>query len=237
MPRWLAGVIMALSLFVGTLHGLPSAAAGETAASPDVSADVKSFLDLLAKPDVQKWLTEQGTAGTASQTEPRDSTNQTGLFSEQITHIREHIGRVIAGLPKLPGDLKLAAEIIHVELAGYGLLKVLALVAAFAILGIVLRWAYLQGTSGLERRLEAMRFDSAGRRAGTIIVRLLWQLGAVIAFGLGSLGAFLAFAWPPLLKEIVTGYLLAALLVWIASVILHALLSPVGDRAAADAER
>jgi moderate conductance mechanosensitive channel len=42
-------------------------------------------------------------------------------------------------------------------------------------------------------------------------VRFAFGLTSVAVFALGSIGAFLAFEWPPLLKQIVLAYLVAAL--------------------------
>ena len=51
------------------------------------------------------------------------------------------------------------------------------------------------------------------------LMRLAFNTGLVAAFALGSVGAFLAFDWPPLLREIVLGYLLAFLALRLALVI------------------
>jgi len=52
----------------------------------------------------------------------------------------------------------------------------------------------------------------------------------VIAFALGSIGAFLPFEWPPLLRNIVLGYLVAFLFLRLSLVIGRFLLSPEVER-------
>ena len=115
------------------LQALPLAA--QENSSTGTSANVKSFLDLLAKPDVQKWLTDQSAAEAAVENADGRPTD-TSLFTSQIGDIRHHIERVIAGLPQLPIDLSLAAQIVKVELAGYGALNVIGLIVSFAALGL-----------------------------------------------------------------------------------------------------
>jgi len=210
--------LLALQLAVPLAH-----AAEEPAAA--TSPDVKSFLELLAKPDVQKWLTEQGT-GPKSVAAPDGRPTGTGLFTTQISDMRRHIAAVLAAAPQLPRDLVLAAQLIKVELSGYGALKVLGLFAGFAALGLLLHWLYLRATAGLGGRISGIELGTARGRVRALLARLGWQLGALVAFAIGSVGVFLAFEWPPLLKEIVVGYLLAALAIWAAAVVCAVLLAP-----------
>ena len=53
---------------------------------------------------------------------------------------------------------------------------------------------------------------TANERLRMIGMRLAFGLAHVAIFALGSLGAFLVFDWPPLLRRIVLAYLIAALL-------------------------
>jgi small-conductance mechanosensitive channel len=230
--NWLAR-LFALACIIA-LQALPLAAQEKPAAG--TSSDVKSFIDLLAKPDVQKWLTDQAAAEAAVENADGRPTD-TSLFTSQIGDIRRHIESVIAGLPQLPIDLSLAAKIVKVELAGYGALNVIGLIASFAALGLVLYWLYMRATAGLGRRIEAIDLETARGRVRALGAGLFWHLGALIAFAIGSIGAFLAFEWPPLLKEIVVGYLLAALAVWAVAVLLGAFLAPQHDSADANARR
>ncbi|MGF9764346.1 hypothetical protein AAII07_55520 [Microvirga sp. 0TCS3.31] len=64
------------------------------------------------------------------------------------------------------------------------------------------------------------------QRLRAIGLRLAFGLMLVAVFGLGSLGAFLPVEWPPLLKEVVVGYLLAVLVVRFALVVVQVALAP-----------
>ena len=59
-----------------------------------------------------------------------------------------------------------------------------------------------------------------------ILVRLAYGVGVVAAFALGSIGAFLPFRWPPLLRDIVLSYLLAFLALRIALALARFVLAP-----------
>ena len=47
-----------------------------------------------------------------------------------------------------------------------------------------------------------------------------------VAFIVGTAGVFLAFNWPPLLREIVLGYLMVAIVTWAAMMVTRVLLVP-----------
>ena len=63
-------------------------------------------------------------------------------------------------------------------------------------------------------------------------LRLAFGLSEVAIFGLGSVGAFLAFDWPPLLRQVVLAYLVAAVVLRLVLVLGRFLLAPDGRRAA-----
>ena len=224
--RWLRPLMLMAVVGLLAVHFAgPVARAAETAPAMANSPDVKSFLELLAKPDVQKFLTEQG-SGPKTVDEADGRPTDTSLFTSQISGIRRHIAAVLAAAPQLPNDLVLASQLIKVELAGYGVLKVLGLFAGFAGLGVLLHWLYLRATAGVGRRIEGIDHGTARGRLRALFARLTWQIGALAAFALGSIGVFLAYEWPPLLKEIVVGYLLAALAIWGLAVLLDVFMAP-----------
>jgi small-conductance mechanosensitive channel len=63
-------------------------------------------------------------------------------------------------------------------------------------------------------------------RLHALWVRLALGIGEVLSFALGSIGAFLPFRWPPLLREIVLGYLLAFLALRLALAVGRFFLAP-----------
>ena len=67
-------------------------------------------------------------------------------------------------------------------------------------------------------------------RLRAIGLRAAYGLGVLLAFALGSIGAFLLFEWPPLLKEIVLAYLLVFLIVRLVLVLGRILLAPGAER-------
>jgi small-conductance mechanosensitive channel len=69
-----------------------------------------------------------------------------------------------------------------------------------------------------------------GDRLRGVLIRLGFGAGQLASFALGSIGGFLAFQWPPLLRGIVLGYLLAFLVVRLILVIARFLFAPYNER-------
>src|SRR5260370_14357547 len=82
----------------------------------------------------------------------------------------------------------------------------------------------------MRRRLDEPALETVGDRMRVIATRFAFGVGLVAAFALGSVGAFLALDWPPLLREMVFGYLLVFLVIRVAVVVGHFLLSPDHER-------
>lgn len=68
--------------------------------------------------------------------------------------------------------------------------------------------------------------EKVSQRVISLVARLVYGVLLVAAFGIGSIGAFLIFDWPPLLRELLLGYLLAFLGFWLAVVASRFLLAP-----------
>lgn len=76
------------------------------------------------------------------------------------------------------------------------------------------------------QRLLSLPTKSVSERVRTVLMRFAYGLAHVVIFCLGSVGAFLAFDWPPLLKQVVIAYLLAAVVLRLVLVIGRLVLAP-----------
>ena len=90
--------------------------------------------------------------------------------------------------------------------------------------------AVLARDAGLRARLIAAGLDSVRDRLRAAGLRAAYGLGLLLAFALGSVGAFLLFDWPPLLKRVVLAYLIVFLLVRLILVLGRVLLAPGAER-------
>jgi small-conductance mechanosensitive channel len=107
---------------------------------------------------------------------------------------------------------------------------IMLLLAVFVGLGFGAERLYHWLARGAYNYIIAHPLDTVAQRLRAVAVRLVYGLGMVVSFAIGSVGAFLALEWPPLLREIVLGYLMAFLALQLTLVAARFLLAPGGER-------
>ncbi len=230
-----------LKLAVGALLVLPlctdaalaQQAPGESAPPPP--HQVELLLDLLRDPAVQQWLAAQPQAQAAapeSAPAPAPAASMAGYFAQRLQVLRDNLALLAAAFPLLPGELREAWVILSLEFQEKGLFSILLLIAFFGAVGVACVWAYWHLTTGFRNWLIGSEIRSVGDRLRAMMARLTFATGWATSFALGSVGAFLCFSWPLLLREIVLGYLIALLCTWLARIVGGFLLAPGGGRAA-----
>jgi len=242
-------IVVHLSLLVFLFLGIVSAEAQVPATRDPPPPQVQQLLDLMQDPAVRGWIDRQrqptaatvdgappaAIPATASETTPSDMTASEKM-AVRTANLREHIASLAAAAPRLPAEFRNAAERLLAELRGRRLVGVLILVLGFVALGAGTEWAFRRITASPQARIAALPIETAPERMRAIGLRLAFGLSEVAIFGLGSIGAFLAFDWPPLLRQVVLTYLIAALILRLALVLGRFLLAPDGG-GALDRER
>lgn len=148
------------------------------------------------------------------------------MLEARLGAIRGHLVALAQAAPRLPDEAKRAFQALSGELRGRPFLRLLLLVAAFAGLGAGIEWIFIRTTAAARARFAARSVETASDRARTIGLDFSFGLARVVIFGIGSIGAFLIFEWPPVLRRIVLAYLLAALVLRLAILVGRALLAP-----------
>src|SRR5262249_51972646 len=143
-------------------------------------------------------------------------------------HLRTVLGLLGAAFPRLPSELDRAWIILSLEFEEKGLIQVIFLIAVFLGVGLACVWAYWRLPTGFRNWISASGITTRGDRPHPMVARLAFGTGWTLSFAVGSVGAFLCFTWPPLLREIVLGYLVAFLFIWLARVVGGFLLAPGG---------
>jgi moderate conductance mechanosensitive channel len=197
------------------------AAASPTAGEP---AKIHELLGLLGDPQVQEWIKAQQAAKAAEPAAAGAQAKGPDLLATRFTAIRDHFAALAAVIPQLPAEFQRAGDALVAETHGHGLLVVL--LAVFIGLGLGVAWLFLWVTRGLRRRSLELPMDTVPQRLIALIARLVYGVLLVAAFGLGSVGAFLIFDWPPLLREILLQYLIAFLAFCLTLVLSRFLLAP-----------
>jgi len=216
--------LIATALF--SLVLLTCAPGGAWAQAPEAAppAQVRELLKLLGEPKVRSWLEDELKRVPAKdQTRPASLSR---LTAERIALSRTRVDQLRAAASRLPDEFRNAAAVLSGELQSRSFLEVLALIFGFALLGLGAEWGFWRGTHAARLRAEHAPLDTVGHPLRATAVRFGFGLAAVAVFAAGSIGAFLALDWPPVLKAVVLAYLLAALASRVALLVSRLLLEP-----------
>jgi moderate conductance mechanosensitive channel len=217
-----AAIILSAALMSGAAAankgpGGASSASGEAAPPPEIAA----FMTLLADPKVQKWLLEEQHAVKASQKPAPEEETVSQYVDARIVATREHFAALGSALPDLPNQFERAYGRVRADIPTRG--TVLALVLLFAALGFGVEWLFRKATQNTRQRLIGLPMETVRDRLLLVAARFAFSFVVVVAFALGSVGPFFALDWPPLLRQILLGYLVAV-------VVGHFLLAPDDGR-------
>ncbi|HWO85223.1 MAG TPA: mechanosensitive ion channel family protein, partial [Stellaceae bacterium] len=226
------GCLATIILLAAVLSGAAAASAAAANRSPAASEEatpkqIQELMTLLADPKVRDWL-EQESKAKAAQARATDAEaiSISHEFDSRVAAIREHIVALGVALPDLPDQIEHAHGLVSADLGDHGRIKGLSLLAVFVVLGFGVEWLFRRATGRIRARLDGLPVATVNDRLRIVAVRFAFAVGLVAAFALGSVGAFLALDWPPLLREMVFGYLLVFLAIRVAVVVGHFLLSP-----------
>ncbi|MCC2663228.1 MAG: ybiO2 [Geminicoccaceae bacterium] len=220
-------MLFLLVIFAGLL------AAGPAPAQPAEPRpeELRTLAELLRDPAIQSWLQAQAEApptGAPPAATESGAASAHQLMALQLEHIRAFLHELATAAPTLDDELARAWTTLFAETRQHG--QVILLLAVFAGLGFGLEWLFWWTTTGFRQRMIATGLESARERLRAVGRRFAYGLGMVLAFALGSIGGFLLFDWPPLLKEVVLAYLLTFLIIRLVLVLGRILLAPGAER-------
>jgi small-conductance mechanosensitive channel len=206
--------------------------AQESAPSAEPPAKVQELLQLLDDPAIRDWLAQQRAGAAAAQPAPpaEKEMGASSYFAGRIAAIREHMTALAAALPNLPAEIAAAGRRLADEFQERGLITILLLIGVFVGLGFGAERFYHWIGKGAYAYIIALKLDTVAQRLRAVAIRLAYGLGMVASFAVGSVGGFLALDWPPLLREIVLGYLMAFLVLQLTLVAARFFLAPGADR-------
>ncbi|QFU18200.1 mechanosensitive ion channel [Microvirga thermotolerans] len=226
----LTGPVRAICLLlVGlSLMSWAGPARAQHSASEAPPAQVQQLLKLLQDPTVKSWMDEQqkSPSSPAVRTPPEGESVTSEIVAGRIAALRTHLVLLAQALPYLPAELRDGIGRLIAELQGRSVYGILILIAGFLVLGAGLEWLFWMATAGFRRRILRLPQHTPMERLRMIGMRLAFSLSEVVIFALGSVGAFLALEWPPLLKQVVMAYLIAGVMLRLTLVGLRLFLAP-----------
>jgi moderate conductance mechanosensitive channel len=193
---------------------------------------LRELAELLRDPGIQTWLQAQAEGGPAAEAEAPAAAEPTArmMVAAHVDMMHAFLRQLAKAAPTLLDELGQAWRNLYVESQERGLLSIVVLLAAFTALGFGVEWLFWWVTAGFRQRLVATPLDTARDRLHAIGRRFAYGLGVLLAFAIGSVGAFLLFEWPPLLKGVVLAYLMVFLIIRLVLVLGRILLAPGAER-------
>ena len=176
-----------------------------TTSAADPPPKVRELLDLVGDPQVRAWLDQQkGPGGVKAGAVSRDAAPPPGGAAEldalvgRLGEMHAHVAVLIAAVPHMSEDFRAAEEMLAGEFQGRELWRMLRLLVLFVGLGCGMEWLFRRSTTRFRARIEDVRLETIGERLRVVGARVAFAVGLVLSFAVGSVGAFLAFDWPPL---------------------------------------
>ncbi|MGQ3213284.1 MAG: mechanosensitive ion channel family protein [Shinella sp.] len=225
-------MLAAAALAVVILLGASLTAAQENTEAKAQPENVQHFIGLLADPDVQAWLLQQQKSATPAKVEAepaQPASVDTVSFADVTTKFRDHIAALLAAAQSLPSETLRAGALLERDIRTNGGTRPVFLVAAFVAAGLGAQWLFRWISAGWRARMASASFATVREKLIAVAARLLWAACYVLSFGLGSIGFFLLFEWPTLIREVVVAYLFAIVVFRLATALLDVFLAPVQE--------
>ena len=225
-----AAAILSIGPLIGSFAAQPTIGKSTASAKSEATPEkIQELMTLLADPKVRDWLEQESKAEAASkQAVTEESVSQ--ALDSRLGAIREHIVALTGTVPDLPNQFERGHDLVTADLGEHGRTKALLLLAVFVGLGTGVEWLFRKATQRARSHLDSLPSETVKERLHIVALRFAFAVGLVVAFALGSIGPFLAFDWPPLMREGLFGLLVAFLVVRIANVVGRFLLAPYHER-------
>ncbi len=190
----------------------------QTTAEPKVEApspnDLKELSRLLSDPGVIEWLRKSAAGNTSNQGDtPSEGSSYLDQIDVALERTRKRITKLAQAWRRLPDVPALTVTIWQSQINGSETLRSIAFTIIFLFVGAGLEWLFWQYFTALLLHLEFDKNRFLWQRVRSALMRATLVIGALMIFGVGSIGTFLMFDWPPLVQRIVLNLLIAIIAV------------------------
>ena len=151
-------------------------------------------------------------------------------FEEVVAHTGQRVSDLSAAWLALDVAPQVISEHWRAQITPERQVRSLTFVVIFLFLGAGLEWLVRQYTNPVRRRIEFRRYDTPMAQIGGAFTRALLAFSGLVAFAVGSVGTFSAFAWPPLLYALALNALITIVAVRAVGALLVLFLAPFVPR-------
>lgn len=221
-------IAIALICGLGLMLSQPASAQTETSVAAPSKNDLHEFTRLLADVRIQEWLRQQ--ADEAETTAVAETPGLRVQFDALVLRTRDRIGTLIRTWEGLGQAPEMVQRRWREQVTDDRRVQSLTFVLIFLFLGAGLEWLLRQYTNPIRRRLEITQFKTPAKRITAAATRAGLVLSGLLAFSIGSIGAFSAFDWPPILYALILNLLMAIVAIRVVSTTLLLFLAPFVPR-------
>lgn len=192
-------------LLVGFFATLGCVVLAQTEPKPSAN-DLQELSRLLSDVRIQKWLENQINQSATVTPDP------SATLRDQFRQGSQAMAARFSSLGEAWQHRDRIWDVIgsnwRVQLPPTVQVRSLSFVLIFLFIGFGLEWLVRQYTNPTRRRLEVAQYTSARDRLLAALFRAGLAFLGLTVFTLGSVGAFSAFEWPPLLNTVILDLLL-----------------------------
>jgi hypothetical protein len=190
---------------------IPVTSFAQTAPAELPPEKARQFLNLLNDPEVKAWL--EGKIPAAAKEPPAEPLAD--AISNWDSAVRARLAALADAIPRIPQELSNAAGVASRDVNSGRPGLVIGILAILIVVGFGAEWLMRRALARVRRPEVA----ADPRQA------VLSETAALLTFALASIGSFLAFQWPPLLRRIVLTLLLAFIAVRVIRTVVSLLFS------------
>jgi moderate conductance mechanosensitive channel len=203
---------LALLSFVTLLFfWIPVTSFAQTAPAELPPEKARQFLNLLNDPEVKAWL--EGKIPAAAEEPPAEPLAD--AISNWDAAVRARLAALADAIPRIPQELSNAAGVASRDVNSGRPGLVIGILAILIVVGFGAEWLMRRALARVRRPEVAANPRQA----------VLSETAALLTFALASIGSFLAFQWPPLLRRMVLTLLLAFIAVRVIRTVVSLLFS------------
>ncbi|NIY77586.1 mechanosensitive ion channel [Thalassospira sp. HF15] len=177
----------------------------------------------------QMGSTDDPTA-TDSPPAPEDMVTETfsyyGFLDEGVERTRARINKTLVGLEAFADELDATLEFLSTDFGQTGLMRVFLFTAIFVGVGIVAELIYRRLSAPMCAYLEARAPQKFSERLKNIAGLCTLSLLSLFVFAIGSLGTFMVFDWPDIMKTAIMSLLMAFFALRVLVIVLQFLFAP-----------
>ena len=213
---------------VAMVAALQAPAAWAQDPAPETTPNqVRLLIDLLSDPAVREWLDSQRATAMPPAKLPAADMMNPDYVATRMEALRQNIRALAAALPRLRAELARVGWIIAQEFNERGTTRLVLQIGGVLALAFGVDWAF-------RRASRRPRAGPVRAGLGESAARLAFDAASVAIFAIVATIGFLAFDWPPHLRTILVGYLIAFVALRLAILFFRFLLAPADRQTAAD---